>query len=540
MSSHSKVKRSREHWKQKASRRGDETRYLRKELWRVKQERDTYKHRAQQAARQEKARQAPAQRPAQRSKPDLVWLALQLFLVARIGFRAVSRVLAVLGAALGLAKAPCPQTISNWVTRLSLVRLQAASSLVGAPLRQAPFSNGFIWMIDISIGLGSGKLLTVLALNARHHQLQPGAPALSQVHCIAVAVAASWTGEAIAAFLQRVIAVLGRPAAYLKDGGTELHKAVRLVGEQGLPSLAIDDISHLVAALLKRHYQAHPLFEPFLTACGKVSGNLKQTLLACLAPPKVQTKARFMNVHRLVRWAARVLQLSPAGRAAQGSVLAQLRAGLDQLPACKAFIKRFHADARPLLACQKLLKTQGLSHATLTQCDPLVAAIPSAAVRGPFTHYLQAQLEIATTLGLAEVGLPISSDPIESLFGLAKQHGTGEFKDAHRIAPRLPALCGLPTRAEAYQVLEISVAQQTQLTRGLTSLSKQRREVLSTPEGLDNLSREQAAPPVELLPRPKNWANQREIIPISTGYTKAGGPQERPQEGLPCPARAVR
>ncbi len=71
MSSHSKIKRSREHWKQKASRRGDETRYLRKELRRVKQDRDTYKQRAQQAERQGTARQPPARR----RKPDLVLLA---------------------------------------------------------------------------------------------------------------------------------------------------------------------------------------------------------------------------------------------------------------------------------------------------------------------------------------------------------------------------------------------------------------------------------------------------------------------------------
>ena len=118
--------------------------------------------------------------------------------------------------------------------------------------------------------------------------------------------------------------------------------------------------------------------------------------------------------------------------------------------------------------------------------------------------------------------------------------GTGELKDANRIATRLPALCGVPTRTEAHQVLKVSVAHQTQLTGGLTSLTKQRRDVLSTPEGLDNLSREQAAPPVELLPRPKNRANQREISPISTGYKETGGPQGRRQEGPPRPARAVR
>lgn len=530
MSSLSKVKQSRAEWKQKANRRGDETRYLRKELRRVKTDRDTYKKRAQQVESQLNAQLHLNKSPAPLGKPDLVFLALELFLEARIGFRAVARVLAVLGPQLGIGKAPCPQTVINWVTRLSLVRLQSASQLTGSLLRQAPFSNGWIWMIDVSIGLGAGKILAVLALDAHHHQLRAGAPSLGQVHCVAVAVAASWTGETIAAFLQRVIAVLGRPAAYLKDGGSDLQKAVRLVGERGLPSLAIADISHVVATLLKRRYQAHPMFAPFLSACGRVSGNLKQTLLACLAPPTVQTKARFMNVHRLVTWAERVLRLSPPGRAATGSTLAKLRACLDQLPACKALIQRFRADALPLLACQKILKTQGLSHATLTQCEALSEGIASAVVRRDFATYLQRQLETATTLGLAEIGLPLSSDPIESLFGRAKHHGVGELQDANRIARRLPALCGPPTRAEAQQVLGISVAQQTALTGQLTSLTKQRREVLPHPECLERLGREQAQNQVELLPGSKNQPNNQEIINISRGYTETSGPQLKRRE----------
>jgi hypothetical protein len=95
----------------------------------------------------------------------------------------------------------------------------------------------------------------------------------------------------------------GRPAAYLKDGGADLRKAIRLLDEQGLASPCIDDISHVIANLLKWWYQDQPILETFLSACGRVSGKLKQTVLACLAPPKVQTKARFMNVHRLIRWA---------------------------------------------------------------------------------------------------------------------------------------------------------------------------------------------------------------------------------------------
>ena len=279
----------------------------------------------------------------------MIFLALQLFLVARIGFRAVSRVLSLLAWALGIQRAPCPQTIINWVIRLSIVRSEAARTLKGLPLRQAPFTNGLIWMLDISIGLGTSKILVVLACDAHHH-LTPGALSLARVHCIGVGVAISWTGDTIAELLKRLIAQMGHPVAYLKDGGSELQKAVDLLGEQGLSSPCLDDISHAVAGMLKRVYQDHPSFEAFLSACGQVSGKLKHTILACLAPPKVRTKARFMNVHRLFTWADRVLKLSPPGGAKTGSTLARLRACLGQLPACKALIKRFRGDASAL-AC---------------------------------------------------------------------------------------------------------------------------------------------------------------------------------------------
>jgi hypothetical protein len=119
------------------------------------------------------------------------------------------------------------------------------------------------------------------------------------------------------------------PVAYLKDCGSELQKAADLLELQGLASPCIDDISHAAANMLKHYYQHHPAFERFLSACGRVSGQLKQTLLACLAPPTVRTKARFMHVHRLFSWADRLLKLSPAGGAKAGSILV-LPAGITQ------------------------------------------------------------------------------------------------------------------------------------------------------------------------------------------------------------------
>jgi hypothetical protein len=534
MSQLSKVKYSRNQWKHKATQRGDRDRYRRTQIARISAERDrsTKALQASQARlRQLEAqlRQLEAQLQGQVTQPkvEVVWVSLQLFLVARIGFRAVSRVLSLLAWALGIKKAPCPQTVINWVTRLAMVRTESARMLKGLPLSQAPFTNGLIWMIDISIGLGTGKILAVLAFDAHHHQLTPGALSLDRVHCIGVSVADSWTGDTIAELLDRLIARMGRPAAYLKDGGSDLQKAVALLDEQGLPSPCIDDISHAVAGMLKRTYQDHPTLGTFLAACGRASGKLKQTILACLAPPKVRTKARFMNVHRLFTWADQVLGLSPAGGAKKGSALAKLRTCLDELPACKALIKRFRSDAHGLLECQKILKTKGLSHDTRGQCEPLIETMPSCALRQEFRAYLDFELETAETLGLDHVGLPISSDSIESLFGVAKLRGVGETQDANRMALRLPAFCGGPTREEAEKVLKVSVARQHELTAQFTSLTKQRREVLGHPERLESLSLEQATSHVELIASPKNRSNYQAVINISNGYEVCYGPPLR-------------
>jgi hypothetical protein len=133
MSQLSKIRQSRNQWKHKATQRAEQGRYLRKQLSRAKQERDQ----ANTALKETQARlrqlETHSQGLAAQNKIDLVFLALELFLVARIGFRAVSRVLSLLALVLGIKKAPCPQTIINWVIRLGIVRIEAARRLQGGP-----------------------------------------------------------------------------------------------------------------------------------------------------------------------------------------------------------------------------------------------------------------------------------------------------------------------------------------------------------------------------------------------------------------------
>lgn len=503
MSAQHKLKNSRENWKGKAVDRGDTVRYLKKENNRLKSQHKRDKNQLVAIkARLESERKNNMPRFVN-NKTALVFLALQLFLVARISFRAVSRVLSVLGPMLGIPRAPSHQTVINWLLRLSIVKMQSIPQYCSTMSSCDPFSNGFIWLIDISIGLGAGKILTVLALDAQHHRMEPGAPTLKNVHCVGVAVAASWTGQDIADFLKKIIGTLGRPIAYLKDGGTDLRRAARLLADDGFVSPCIDDVSHKIANLVKHEYGTHPLFAVFLSTCGKVSKRLKQTILACLAPPKISMKARFMNVHRLVKWADKLLKHSVEGPAEKGSLLEKLRASLYSLPECEAFIACFIRDTEPLMECQSIIKNNGLNHDTYAQCLKLIEVIPvGSSIRIGFIDWGAQQLAIAEAIGMNGVGLPISTDQLESLFGTAKHHGTGEIKDANRIAMRLPALCGTFTMDEAAKVLDITVQQQQELMTTDT-LFKQRQQVLANPGKLETLSYRSKNKQIELLPMSK-------------------------------------
>lgn len=504
MSKISKLNKSRQTWKTKAMDRAKLLKYQGIQNVRIKQEREKYKSEAREFKRELEKEHKKNTHPVCH-KEELIYISLNLFLVGHIGFRAISRLLGILKSRLGIAKAPCPQTIINWVTRYTLTKIWNYNPSAPLHIANKRHSNGSIWIIDTSIGLGAGKILAVLELKVNHHDINKGAPTLKNINCVAVSVSRSWTGEAIADFLQKVIKVTGIPVAYLKDGGTDLAKAVRILNKRGFSSLCIDDISHVIANLIKHEYEKHPTFTIFISACGKASKKLKQTMLACFAPPKVSTKARFMNIHRLIKWADLILQHSPKGRASEKSVLAKLRTCFDQLPECKLFISRFLRDATPLLECQKILKNRGLNFETYKECKALMELIPQrSSVRKGFIVWMEKHLIISDAIGLGNMGMTICSDNIESLFGLGKQHGTGEIKDANRIALRLPAFCGEVTKESAQMVMNMTVKEQHEIEKQLSSLTKQRRKLLSTLGQFDETLIAEADRNLSLIPRSKN------------------------------------
>lgn len=188
------------------------------------------------------------------------------------------------------------------------------------------------------------------------------------------------------------------------------------------------------------------------------------------------------------------------------------------------FNNDFLLDAEPLMACQTILKNKGLSNNCVEQCRPIINRIPNTFIREGFTDWLERHLVIANALGLDRQGMPITSDCIESLFGVAKRHGTGEIKDANRIAIRIPVLCGVPTRQDAENVLRVSVQEQQEWFGASSSLIKQRREVLQQGGSLEKITGDDARPNVELIVGPKSAQKKQQNNDKTISYKRDSEP----------------
>ncbi|MBK7003296.1 MAG: hypothetical protein IPH35_26270 [Rhodoferax sp.] len=101
-------------------------------------------------------------------------------------------------------------------------------------------------------------------------------------------------------------------AAFLKDGGTDLEKAIRLLNEQGT-SLSASTISPIWLPIFSStNMQRIRCLTPSSQPAAKCPRNSNRRSWHALHLRRSRTKARFMNLHRLVEWADKLLKHVPA------------------------------------------------------------------------------------------------------------------------------------------------------------------------------------------------------------------------------------
>lgn len=317
-------------------------------------------------------------------------------------------------------------SVINWVLRLGLGLLNQVT----------PLDVPWVAIIDHSIDIGTKKALVVLRVPL--HKLS-GALQRSDCECIGLDVAETVNGETIRDALTLIFQQAGCPVGIIKDGDATLNKGIRLWRvQQPSPVETIDDISHVVANALKKHYEGSEAYQDFVSWSSKVAKKLRQTTYAFLMPPKLRKKGRFMSIGQLAKWGYKLSERLGQLKADAGTRFIKTLAGIEpHLP----FIKGFAETTGCLSDVMKQLKCKGLNAETVTTCQHKISTLTDDRMRLTLDGWLDKHQAIQQRLGIAS--LPVSSDVIESLFGSFKHIMSRNPKaDMNRSVLLIPALCG--------------------------------------------------------------------------------------------------
>jgi hypothetical protein len=165
-------------------------------------------------------------------------------------------------------------------------------------------SQGWFWIIDTTIQMGSQKCVLVLGIK-RQYCTENFCPTFSQVEPLVLKPLESCPGEMIRDILEEASIKTGRPAAIISDAGSELKKGIRLFSENS-DVVHLFDISHKVNTCLKAELSADVIWKEFKETAGESVQHLKLSPVSHLAPPRQRTKERMHSAFPLIHWGLRL------------------------------------------------------------------------------------------------------------------------------------------------------------------------------------------------------------------------------------------
>jgi len=198
---------------------------------------------------------------------------------------------------------PCFNSMRSWVFRLGLYLMQSKPEC----------RDDWIFILDHTVELGQKKCLLILGISAEQLEARGYALQHRDVTVLGIDVVTHSTGEIVAEQLEKVAEKVGTPIQILADYGSDIKKGIRLYREKRPTVIYTYDVTHKMAALMKKELQTDEKWLSFLKQCGKVCTGLKQTNLYFLTPPRQRTKARYSNVSPQIQWAQKIIAYQRRG-----------------------------------------------------------------------------------------------------------------------------------------------------------------------------------------------------------------------------------
>lgn len=230
-----------------------------------------------------------------------IFLFINIYLSSSSGLRASQIcVSASLELVLNEENTPHWKTCQTWVLKLGYYKLTNIN---------IDTKHDWIWIIDHSIQLGTEKCFIVLGLR-KIDVPRDGVIKKSDVQLLSMTFMKKSNGDIIDKALNELSNNLGVvPRQIISDEGADLVKGLKLFKKRHKKVLVTNDIKHKVANWYKAHIGETDSWKEFIEKVNLSRNKIQQTKLAALSPPKLRSKARFMNFPEMVKWASKILAM---------------------------------------------------------------------------------------------------------------------------------------------------------------------------------------------------------------------------------------
>lgn len=375
--------------------------------------------------------------PASLKLPDheysiaAIFTAIQLYITGAVSFHACSRIIACLQDQLPeFSRVPSNNSIQSWVLRLGLYNLTVVKQK----------ANDWVVILDHTCQLGNQKCLVILGIRLSQWSTLGRPLTFQDLTVLMIRVIERSTGLLVESQLREVQAEIGLIAAILSDQGSDLVNGANLfsqspaaeppifdVDQVALPGeakpLVLKDFSHASSHILKKHLEADPRWQEFISQCGKTQPKVKQTVLGALAPPTQKVKGRYMNIGEIIRWGVKMLGLlaGTRGKLPEGIASLLLQEKYGWLGNFTESLHQWHELDQLREESLHVIRVCGYSSMAV---DTMRSKL------SPYRSYPSSQrmadelLELARSQNAAiapGLSYPGSSEIIESLIGKSKQ-----------------------------------------------------------------------------------------------------------------------
>jgi len=183
-----------------------------------------------------------------------------------------------------------------WLLRLGLYKLKSPKKI----------AKDWIWIVDHTNQMGSEKCLLILGVRLsslvsnlclKHEDVEP----------ISLIPVRSSNGQIVWKQLEESVKRTGVPRAIVGDHGSDLKSGIEKFCKIHKKTDYIYDIKHKTASVLKHELKGNEDWESFCKYANQKRNEIQQTKLAPAMPPNQKSKARFMNIGRLISWGKKLL-----------------------------------------------------------------------------------------------------------------------------------------------------------------------------------------------------------------------------------------